>query len=82
MPFVSWPESTPCSRPMWTKPFLRRLATYSRKNKLYFAFRELGRVVRTVFLLCLATQIGRLSDNQNSREKAEDDVLRNRARWG
>ena len=64
------------------KPFLRRLATYSRKNKLYFAFRELGRVVRTVFLLCLATQIGRLSDNQNSREKAEDDVLRNRARWG
>ncbi len=30
---------------------LRRLATYSRKNKLYFAFRELGRVVRTVFLL-------------------------------
>ncbi len=30
---------------------LRRLATYSRKNKLYFAFRELGRVVRTAFLL-------------------------------
>jgi len=30
---------------------LRRLATYSRKNKLYFAFRELGRVVRTTFLL-------------------------------
>ncbi len=28
-----------------------RLATYSRKNKLYFAFRELGRVVRTIFLL-------------------------------
>jgi len=30
---------------------LRRLATYSRKNKLDFAFRELGRVVRTVSLL-------------------------------
>jgi TnpA family transposase len=30
---------------------LRRLATYSRKNKLYFGFRELGRVVRTAFLL-------------------------------
>jgi TnpA family transposase len=30
---------------------LRRLTTYSRKNKLYFAFRELGRVVRTIFLL-------------------------------
>jgi TnpA family transposase len=30
---------------------LRRLGTASRKNKLYFAFRELGRVVRTLFLL-------------------------------
>ncbi|MFQ6043477.1 MAG: Tn3 family transposase, partial [Candidatus Poribacteria bacterium] len=30
---------------------LRKLGTYSRKNKLYLAFRELGRVVRTVFLL-------------------------------
>jgi TnpA family transposase len=30
---------------------LRRLGTSSRKNKLYFAFRELGRVVRTEFLL-------------------------------
>ena len=30
---------------------LRRLGTSSRKNKLYFAFRELGRVVRTIFLL-------------------------------
>jgi len=30
---------------------LRKLGTYSRKNKLYLAFRELGRVVRTEFLL-------------------------------
>lgn len=30
---------------------LRKLSSYSRKNKLYFAFRELGRVIRTVFLL-------------------------------
>lgn len=30
---------------------LRRLGTASRKNRLYFAFRELGRVVRTQFLL-------------------------------
>jgi TnpA family transposase len=30
---------------------LRRLGTYSRKNKLYFAFKELGRVIRTTFLL-------------------------------
>jgi TnpA family transposase len=30
---------------------LRRLGTYSRKNRLYSAFRELGQVVRTEFLL-------------------------------
>ncbi|MCC8769962.1 Tn3 family transposase, partial [Xanthomonas euvesicatoria pv. euvesicatoria] len=30
---------------------LRRLGTYSRKNKLYWSFRELGKVVRTLFLL-------------------------------
>jgi len=30
---------------------LRRLGNYSRKNKLYFAFKELGRVIRTMFLL-------------------------------
>ncbi len=30
---------------------LRRLCSKSRKNKLYYAFRELGRVVRTEFLL-------------------------------
>ena len=30
---------------------LRKLGTYSRKNRLYQAFRELGRAVRTIFLL-------------------------------
>lgn len=30
---------------------LKKLGTYSRKNKLYQAFKELGRVVRTSFLL-------------------------------
>ena len=30
---------------------LRKLGNYSRKNRLYQTFRELGRVVRTVFLL-------------------------------
>ena len=30
---------------------LRKLGTESRKNKLFVAFRELGRVVRTIFLL-------------------------------
>ena len=30
---------------------LRKLGTASRKNKLFVAFRELGRVIRTIFLL-------------------------------
>ena len=30
---------------------LRKLGTYSRKNRLYLAFQELGRVIRTLFLL-------------------------------
>ena len=30
---------------------LRKLNNYSRKNRLYLAYRELGRVVRTIFLL-------------------------------
>lgn len=30
---------------------LRRLGTSSKKNRLYFAFRELGRAIRTMFLL-------------------------------
>ena len=34
---------------------LRKLSTQSRKNRLYFAFRELGRVIRTLFLLDFIT---------------------------
>ena len=34
---------------------LRKLGTHSRKNKLYKAFRELGRVTRTLFLLDYAS---------------------------
>ena len=30
---------------------MRRLSSHSRKNKLYFALRELGRAVRSIFLL-------------------------------
>ena len=30
---------------------LRKLGNYSRRNRLYLAYRELGRVVRTIFLL-------------------------------
>ena len=36
---------------MSSSMILRKLGTSSRKNKLYFAFRELGRVIRTIFLL-------------------------------
>ena len=34
---------------------LRKLGNYSRKNDLYIAFRELGQVVRTIFLLSYLT---------------------------
>lgn len=36
---------------MTASTILRRFGSKNRKNKLYFAFRELGRVVRTMFLL-------------------------------
>ncbi|QBY56181.1 Tn3 family transposase [Cupriavidus oxalaticus] len=36
---------------MTPSTILRRLGSESTKNKLYFAFRELGRVIRTLFLL-------------------------------
>ncbi|MFP4896618.1 Tn3 family transposase [Paraburkholderia sp. EG304] len=36
---------------MTPSTILRRLGSESLKNKLYFAFRELGRVIRTLFLL-------------------------------
>lgn len=36
---------------MTPSTILRRLGSESLKNKLYFAFRELGRVIRTMFLL-------------------------------
>jgi TnpA family transposase len=50
---------------------LRRLATYSRKNKLYFAFRELGRVVRTVFLLDYISDIDLRRAIQTATNKSE-----------
>lgn len=34
-----------------TSVLLRKLTSYSTKNKLYLAFQELGRVIRTLFLL-------------------------------
>jgi TnpA family transposase len=50
---------------------LRRLATYSRKNKLYFAFRELGRVVRTAFLLDYISDIDLRRTIQAATNKSE-----------
>ena len=40
-----------CSFVLSSAMLLRKLGNYSQKNKLYQAFRELGRVVRTAFLL-------------------------------
>lgn len=42
---------------MTASTILRRFGTKNRKNKLYFAFRELGRVVRTMFLLEYITDV-------------------------
>lgn len=50
---------------------LRRLATYSRKNKLYFAFRELGRVVRTIFLLKYVSNVDLRHGIQAATNKCE-----------
>lgn len=50
---------------------LRRLATYSRKNKLYFAFRELGRVVRTIFLLQYVSSVEMRHMIQAATNKSE-----------
>jgi TnpA family transposase len=50
---------------------LRRLATYSRKNKLYLALRELGRVVRTIFLLKYISDIELRRTIQAATNKSE-----------
>ena len=50
---------------------LRRLATYSRKSKLYFAFRELGHAVRTGFLLDFLSDIALRRLIQAATNKSE-----------
>lgn len=50
---------------------LRRLATYSRKNRLYFAFRELGCAVRTVFLLRFLSDVDLRHRIQTATNKSE-----------
>jgi len=51
---------------------LRRLGTYSRKNKIYFAFRELGRVVRTEFLLNYIADVDLRKTIHASTNKSEE----------
>lgn len=50
---------------------LRRLGTYSRKNRLYQAFCELGRVIRTGFLLCYISDSQLRSTIQGATNKSE-----------
>lgn len=50
---------------------LRKLGTYSRKNRLYLAFRELGRVVRTVFLLQYVSDVELRRTIQSATNKSE-----------
>ena len=51
---------------------LRRLATESIRNKLYYAFRELGRVMRTMFLLEYITDIEMRESIHASTCKSEE----------
>ncbi len=51
---------------------LRRLGTKSQKNKLYFAFRELGRVVRTRFLLKYIGDVDIRKMVQSATNKSEE----------
>jgi len=58
---------------------LRRFGTKNRKNKLYFAFRELGRVVRTMFLLEYITDVELRKKIQAATCKSEE--FNEFARW-
>jgi len=50
---------------------LRKLGAYSRKNKLYQAFQELGRVIRTHFLLHYLGDADLRSTIQSATNKSE-----------
>lgn len=58
---------------------LRRLGTYSRKNKLYLAFRELGKIIRTVFLLRYIDDSDLRKTIQSATNKSEE--FNNFAKW-
>ena len=49
----------------------KRLCVNSKKNKLYFAFRELGRAIRTLFLLKYIGDINVRKTIQTSTNKSE-----------
>ncbi|WP_027709777.1 Tn3 family transposase [Zooshikella ganghwensis] len=51
---------------------LRRLGTKSRKNKLYFAFREFGRVIRSMFLLNYINDVELRKTVQSATNKSEE----------
>lgn len=51
---------------------LRRLGTYSRKNKLYLAFKELGKAIRTLFLLRYIDEIELRKTIQSATNKSEE----------
>ena len=50
---------------------LKRLATCSRKNKLYYAYRELGRVIRTKFILEFLSDVDLPRTIQRATNKSE-----------
>lgn len=50
---------------------LRKLGSYSRKNKLYQAFAELGRVIRTIYLLEYITNLELRQEIGGSTNKVE-----------
>lgn len=58
---------------------LRRLGNYSRKNKLYFAFKELGRVIRTLFLLRYIDDVEVRKTIQTATNKSEE--FNNFTKW-
>lgn len=51
---------------------LRRLGTYSKKNKLYFAFKELGKAIRTMFLLRYISDIDIRNEINAATNKSEE----------
>jgi TnpA family transposase len=56
---------------MLPSDILRRLTSSSRKNKLYFALRELGRVVRMIFLLRYVSDLDLRHAIQTATTKSE-----------